>query len=98
MILERRRGALIVELGGHGAPMLGLREATPDEIAAAEPARVVIEHAWRTGTVADSVVCDGRLLDSPDRRVAAGDPIKCADRPLATRDRSPPLMADATHR
>jgi len=95
-ILERAGGALLVELGGHGAPPLGLREATPRELAAAEPARIVIEHAWRTGTVADSMICDGRLLDSPDRRVAAGDPIKCADRPLASRDRAPRLMADAT--
>jgi Peptidase family M48 len=95
-ILERPRGALIVELGGRGAPTLGLRDATPRELAAAEPARIVIERAWRTGTVADSVICDGRLLDSPDRRVAAGDPIKCADRPLASRDRAPRLMADAT--
>jgi len=93
-ILERARGALLVELGGHGAPPLGLREATPRELAAAEPARIVIEHAWRTGTAADSVICDGRLLDSPDRQVAAGDPIKCADRPLASRDRAPRLMAD----
>lgn len=87
-ILERARGALVIELGGRAgrdAPALGLREATPGELAAAEPARIVIERAWRTGAIADAVVCDGRLLDSPDRRVAAGDPIKCADRPLAGR-------------
>jgi hypothetical protein len=72
-----------------------LREATPAELAAAEPARIVIERAWRTGAAADAVVCDGRLLDSPDRQVAAGDPIKCSDRPLAARDRAPRLMADA---
>lgn len=97
-ILERPRGALIIELGGRGALPLGLREATPGELAAAEPARIVIEHAWRTGTVAEAIVCDGRLLDSPDRRVTAGDPIKCADRPLAARDRAPRLMADAADR
>jgi hypothetical protein len=100
-ILERPRGALVIEIGGRGdrgdrgLPALGLREATPDELAAAEPARIVIERAWRTGTAADAVVCDGRLLDRPDRRVEAGDPIKCADRPLAERDRAPRLMADA---
>jgi hypothetical protein len=100
-IVERPRGALVIELGGRGdrdgrgLPALGLRAATPAELAAAEPARVVIERAWRTGAAADAVVCDGRLLDSPDRHVAAGDPIKCADRPLAARDRAPRLMADA---
>jgi hypothetical protein len=100
-IVERPRGALVIELGGRGdrggrrLPALGLREATPAELAAAEPARIVIERAWRTGAAADAVVCDGRLLDSPDRQVAAGDPIKCSDRPLAARDRAPRLMADA---
>jgi hypothetical protein len=100
-IVERPRGALVIELGGRGEregyrlPVLGLRAATPEELAAAEPARIVIERAWRTGAAGDAVVCDGRLLDSPDRRVAAGDPIKCADRPLAARDRAPRLMADA---
>jgi hypothetical protein len=97
-VLERPRGALVIELGGRPGlevPALGLREATADEITAAEPARIVIERAWRTGAVADAVICDGRLLDSPDRRVEAGDPIKCADRPLASRDRTPRLLADA---
>lgn len=100
-IVERPRGALVIELGGRnerggrGLPALGLRAATPEELTGAEPARIVIERAWRTGTAADAVVCDGRLLDSPDRQVAAGDPIKCADRPLTARDRAPRLMADA---
>ncbi|HEX3758469.1 MAG TPA: M48 family metallopeptidase [Kofleriaceae bacterium] len=99
-ILERPRGALVIELGGRGdrgggLPALGLREATPAELAAAEPARIVIERAWRTGAAADAVVCDDRLLERPDRQVAAGDPIKCADRPLIARDRAPRLMADA---
>ncbi|HEY0478323.1 MAG TPA: M48 family metalloprotease [Kofleriaceae bacterium] len=94
-ILERPRGALVIELGGRGVPDLGLREATPGELAAAEPARIVIEHAWRAGTADGSLVCDGRLLDRPERRVAAGDPIKCADRPIASRERAPRLMADA---
>lgn len=100
-IVERPRGALVIELGGRGdrggrgLPALGLRAATREELAAAEPARIVIERAWRTGAAADAVVCDGRLLDSPDRHVTAGEPIKCADRPLAARDRAPRLMADA---
>lgn len=97
-ILERPRGALVIELGGRGIPEVGLREATPGELAAAEPARIAIEHAWRTGPAGASLACDGRLLDSPDRRVLAGDPIKCADRPLSPRDRAPRLMADAAPR
>jgi Peptidase family M48 len=79
-ILERPRGALVIELGGYALPALGLREAAAGELAAAEPIRVVIERAWRAGTAARSLACEGRLLDRPDRRVAAGDPVKCADR------------------
>jgi hypothetical protein len=79
-ILERPRGALIVELTGHALPELALRGATATELAAVEPPRIVIERAWRAGTIAQSAACDGRLLDDPARRVAAGDPIKCADR------------------
>jgi hypothetical protein len=87
-ILERPHGALVIELGGHSLPELGLRDATPEELAAAEPPRIVIEHAWRSGTAAHALVCDGRLLDRPDRRVAAGDPLKCADRAIASRELS----------
>jgi len=97
-ILERERGALVIELGGRGVPELGLREATADELAAAEPARIAIERAWRTGAIGESLICEGRLLDSPERRVAAGDPVKCADRPIASRDRAARLMADAAPR
>lgn len=85
-IVERPRGALVIELGGHTLPELGLRKATPEELAATEPARIVIEHAWRAGTVAQALICEGRLLDDPRRRVAAGDPIKCADRAIASRE------------
>jgi hypothetical protein len=85
-IVERPRGALVIELGGRTLPELGLRSATPDELAATEPARIVIEHAWRAGTVAQALICEGRLLDNPRRRVAAGDPIKCSDRALASHD------------
>jgi len=90
-ILERARGALVVELGGYTVPELGLRAATRAELAAAAPTRLVIERAWRTGTAARSLACDGRLLDSPERRVAAGDPVKCADRAIASRE----LVAEA---
>ena len=85
-ILERPRGALVIELGGRAVPELGLREATGEELAAAEPTRIVIERAWRAGPIAQSLTCDGRLLDSPERRVAAGEPIKCADRQAGSRE------------
>jgi hypothetical protein len=87
-ILERARGALVIELGGHAVPDLGLREATADELAAAEPTRIVIERAWRAGPIAQALVCEGRLLDDPERRVAAGDPVKCADRQPGSRELS----------
>lgn len=87
-ILERARGALVIELGGRALPTLGLRDATPQELAATEPTRIAIERAWRAGTVADAHACDGRLLDDPERRVAAGDPIKCADRLTGSRELS----------
>ena len=87
-ILERSRGALVIELGGHTIPELGLRDATAEELAAAEPTRIVIDHALRAGPVAQALVCEGRLLDSPERRVAAGDPVKCADRAAGSRELS----------
>ncbi|HEU4729994.1 MAG TPA: M48 family metalloprotease [Kofleriaceae bacterium] len=85
-IVESARGALVIELGGHALPELGLRDAGSGELAAAEPARIAIEHAPRAGTIADMHVCEGRLLDDPRRRVAAGDPIKCTDRALGSRE------------
>ena len=85
-IVERPRGALVIELGGQPLRELGLRDATPDELTATEPARIQIERAGRAGTVAQSLVCDGRLLDNPRRRVAAGDPVKCSDRAIASRE------------
>ncbi|HSS02745.1 MAG TPA: M48 family metalloprotease [Kofleriaceae bacterium] len=91
-IIERSRGALVVELGGRGwSPHrldLGLREATIQELAAAEPTRIVIERAYRAGPIAQSLACEGRLLDSVDRRVDAGEPIKCADRQPGSRELS----------
>jgi hypothetical protein len=87
-IVERPRGALVIELAGAALPRLGLRDATAAELAAAEPARIVIEPARRAGTAAQSLACGGPLLDDPERRVAVGDPVKCADRTeLAARSR-----------
>jgi Peptidase family M48 len=85
-IVERPHGALLVEIGGHAVPALALRDATPAELAAATPTRVVIEYAIRTGAVGPSRVCAGRLLEDPARRVVAGEPIKCADHALESRD------------
>lgn len=77
-IVERPRGALVVELGGNGKPGLHLRAATADELAAARPNRIAVEHAAAPGTLSALGVCRGRLLERTDRRVQAGDPIKCA--------------------
>lgn len=81
-ILLRPRGALVLELGGRDAPDANLRAAREAELAAAAPTRLAIAHAERDGTVAELAPCPGRLLDDPDRRVHAGDPIKCTDRRL----------------
>jgi hypothetical protein len=85
-IIERPRGALVIELGSQAVPRLGLREATRGELAAAEPIRIVIERAWRTGAAAHALACEGRLLDSPERRVVAGEPLRCADRVAGVRE------------
>jgi hypothetical protein len=84
-ILERARGALVLELGGHRVPELAVRAATADELAATDPVRVVIERAPRAGTLGRLGLCRGRLLDDPARQVAGGDPVRCADRTLAPR-------------
>jgi len=94
-ILERPHGALLVELGGRDVPALGLRAATPDELAAAEPTRIVIEYAIHTGAVGPSRVCAGRLLEDPARRVIAGEPIKCASRAIEGREPDDTDDADA---
>jgi hypothetical protein len=79
-ILERQQGALIFEVAGRRQPKLGLRIATEDEIDASEPARVEIERAVKSGSIASLHACRGALLDDPHRVVAVGDAIKCADR------------------
>jgi len=91
VILERPAGALVIELdpGRGDAPRLPLRAPTEAELLRTEPRRIVIERAAAAGTLAELAACRGRLLDDPARRVAAGDPIKCADRPA----RRSPLLA-----
>ena len=77
-IIERRHGALVIELGGKGIPELHMRAATDAELAASQPNRVAIEHAPSGGKLSQLGVCHGRLLERSDRSVNAGDPIKCA--------------------
>lgn len=83
-IIERRHGALVIELGGQGVPALHLRAATGAELAASEPNRIAIEHAPAAGTISALRVCAGRLLERSDRTVVAGEAIKCAAAPVAT--------------
>lgn len=72
----------MLELGGHRVPDLAVRAATPDELAAAQPTSVRVERTTRAGSIAHIGTCPGRLLDDPDRRVAIGDAVRCADRTL----------------
>ncbi|HWO23620.1 MAG TPA: M48 family metallopeptidase [Kofleriaceae bacterium] len=90
-IVERPAGALVFELpAGRGdMPRLPLRAPTEAELVRTEPRRIVIERAARAGAIGALGACQGRLLDDPARKVAAGDPIKCADRPA----RRSPLLA-----
>jgi Peptidase family M48 len=90
-ILERPGGALVIEIeAGRGdVPRLPLRAPTEAELVRIEPRRIAIERAPAAGTIGALGACRGRLLDDPARRVAAGDPIKCADRP----ERRSPLLA-----
>ncbi len=90
-ILERPAGALVIELDGGELPELGLRAPTESELLRTQPRRIAIERAARAGSIAELAPCPGRLLDDPARRVAAGAPIKCADRPAR---RSPLLALD----
>ena len=79
-IVERPRGALVLELGGRRPPRLDLRPATKGELAATEPPRIRIARASHDGAIGDLRTCGELLLDDPARVVRAGDPIKCADR------------------
>jgi hypothetical protein len=80
-IAFRRHGALVVELGGKGAPSLQMRPATAAELAASTPNRITIEHAPASGRLSQLGICRGRLLERTDRIVNAGDPVKCAAAP-----------------
>ena len=93
-ILERPGGALVFELSGRGTPELRMRPATPDELARVSPARIALEKAPRAGAIGELGVCTGRLLDDADRRVAAGEPIKCADRPPASASQVAEIQLD----
>ncbi|MBA3498961.1 MAG: M48 family metallopeptidase [Myxococcota bacterium] len=77
-IVERRHGALVIELGGKGVPELHMRAATDAELAASQPNRIAIENARTAGRISALGICRGRLIERSDRTVNAGDPIKCA--------------------
>jgi hypothetical protein len=77
-IVERRHGALVIELGGKGRPELHMRAATAAELAASQPNRIAIENARTAGRISALGMCRGRLLERSDRTVNAGEPIKCA--------------------
>ena len=79
-IVVRDKGALVIEIAGRSVPGLLLRNATRDEIAHAEPARLSIARAPRPGPIGELGVCDNPL-DDPARVVPAGEPLKCAVRP-----------------
>ena len=83
-IVERRYGALVVELGGKGLPDLHMRAATTAELAASQPNRITIENAPVGGKLSAIGACRGRHLERTDRIVAAGDPIKCSVAPSET--------------
>jgi hypothetical protein len=78
-IVVRPKGALVIEIGGRSVPGLLLRKTTDAEAAAAEPARMTIARAPRTGTIAELAVCQ-EPLDDPDRTVAVGEPLRCSTR------------------
>jgi len=91
VILDRPRGGLVIELAPKSDPFIrdrwleGLRAASRDELAAAEPRHLAIVRAPHAGTVAElAVACPdpeaARELDHADRVLGAGDPIKCTDR------------------
>ena len=91
VILDRPRGGLVIELAPRSDPFIrdrwleGLRAASSDELAAAEPRHLAIVRAPLAGTVAElAAACPdpeaARELDRADRVLAAGDPIKCTDR------------------
>lgn len=88
VIIDRPAGALVLELGGPKDMPFKVRPASDIELSAAEPARIVLEAAPRAGSIASIGICEGRLLDDPERIVSRGAHIKCSDRPAA-----PPSLA-----
>lgn len=88
VIIERPAGAIVLELAGIKDMPFKVRAANEYELAAAEPARIVLEAAPRAGSIATIGICAGRLLDDPARVVRQGASIKCSDRPAA-----PPSLA-----
>jgi predicted Zn-dependent protease len=91
VVLERPRGGLVLELASstddftRNRWLRALRSASKAELAAAEPRRVALHYADRTGSIAELVSrCpDAEVaieLDDPLRRLAAGEPFKCTDR------------------
>jgi hypothetical protein len=91
VVLDRPRGGLVLELAPRSDPFIrdrwleGLRAASPDELAAAEPRHLVIARAPHAGTVDElAALCPdpelARQLDRPQRILGAGDPLKCTDR------------------
>ena len=88
-ILDRGRAALLIEVAGRTTPLLQLRPATDEELAAAQPPRLVFERAQLPGPAGTVGTCGDRLVDRADRRVAAGDLIRCADRRIASAAETP---------
>ncbi|HUJ59817.1 MAG TPA: M48 family metalloprotease [Kofleriaceae bacterium] len=91
VIVDRGRGALVLELSPHSESfdrdrwLEGLHRADDGELAAAEPPRLHVIAAPRAGTVRDLVAaCNDPAaalrLDDASRVLAAGDPLKCTDR------------------
>jgi hypothetical protein len=87
-------GGLVIELAVHGDSatrnrwLAGLRAADDLEVVAAEPARVALLHAPRSGKLKDLVqLCpdpDAALaLDNAERPIRFGEPIKCTNRRAA---------------
>jgi len=83
-------GGLVFELvhGDPSAPerwLAGLRQATPAELGAAEPARIVLATAAH-GAKLSSLIRDcanpdaAEGLDDPGRTIVSGDVFKCTDR------------------
>ncbi len=91
VIVNRERGALVIELSPHSevkvrdAWLHGLRAATETELRAAEPPRIWLTPATRGGTIRDAVAAcpnpERALgLDDPGRPIVPGEVFKCTDR------------------